>query len=65
MLQRLFLSSKTSMKFNCPNCGHAADVKHPALVAAGKARAAKITTAQRRKWGAKGGKATRRAALAG
>jgi len=47
------------VKHLCPNCGHAADVKHPALVAAGKARAAKITPAQRRKWGAKGGKAKR------
>lgn len=48
------------MHFICPKCGHAA--KHPALVAAGKARAAKITPAQRRAWGAKGGKAKSRKA---
>jgi hypothetical protein len=45
------------VKLTCPNCGHASDVKRPALVAAGKAMAAKITPAQRREWGAKGGKA--------
>ncbi len=45
------------MKHICSKCGNLADVKHPSLVAAGKARAAKITPAQRRAWGAKGGKA--------
>jgi hypothetical protein len=47
------------MNHNCPNCGHSSDVKHPALVSSGKSRAAKITTAQRKAWGAKGGKAQR------
>lgn len=48
------------MKHICSKCGALADVKHPALVAAGKARAAKMTTAQRKAWGRKGGKAKRR-----
>lgn len=49
------------MHFTCSNCGAVNAAKHPALVAAGKARAAKITTAQRKAWGSNGGKAKRKA----
>lgn len=49
-----------SMKHICAKCGALAEVKHPALVAAGKAMAARITPAQRRAWGAKGGSAKRK-----
>ena len=44
----------------CPKCGHVCIVKHPALVVSGKAMASKITLAQRKAWGAKGGKAKRK-----
>jgi hypothetical protein len=49
------------MKNICAKCGALAEVKHPALVAAGRAMAARITPAQRRAWGAKGGAAKRKA----
>ena len=49
------------MKFTCSKCGTLQEAKHPALVAAGKAMAAKITSGQRKAWGAKGGKAKRKA----
>ena len=48
------------MKHICAKCGALAEVTHPALVAAGRAMAARITPAQRRAWGAKGGAAKRR-----
>ena len=49
------------MKHICAKCGALAEVKHPALVAAGKAMAARLTSAQRRAYGAKGGSAKRKA----
>ena len=48
------------MKHICAKCGALAEVKHPALVAAGKAMTSKITLAQRKAWGAKGGAAKRK-----
>ena len=48
------------MKHICAKCGALAEVKHPALVAAGKAMAARLTSAQRRAYGAKGGAAKRK-----
>lgn len=49
------------MNHSCPKCGHVCIVKHPALVVSGKAMAARITSAQRKAWGAKGGAAKRKA----
>tara|TARA_R110000822_G_scaffold219954_1_gene354038 strand:+ start:566 stop:733 length:168 start_codon:yes stop_codon:yes gene_type:complete len=48
------------MNHICSKCGALAEVKHPALVAAGKAMAARLTTEQRKAWGAKGGRAKRK-----
>lgn len=48
------------MKHICAKCGAVAEVKHPALVVSGKAMASKITLAQRKAWGAKGGAAKRK-----
>ena len=48
------------MKNICAKCGNVSDVKHPALVVSGKAMASKITLAQRKAWGAKGGAAKRK-----
>jgi hypothetical protein len=49
------------MNHSCPKCGHVSEVKNPALVVSGKAMAARITSAQRKAWGAKGGAAKRKA----
>ena len=48
------------MKHICSKCGALAEVKHPALVAAGKAMAARLTSEQRKDYGAKGGRAKRK-----
>ena len=48
------------MKHTCAKCGNVSEVKHPALVVSGKAMASKITLAQRKAWGAKGGAAKRK-----
>lgn len=54
------LPEGNGMSFTCSTCGAVNTAKHPSLVASGKARAAKITIAQRKAWGAKGGKAKRK-----
>ena len=48
------------MKHTCAKCGNVSEVKNPALVVSGKAMASKITLAQRKAWGAKGGAAKRK-----